>query len=50
MLIVSQDRNAPAAKTEPASADPETPGPKAKDFDNDQLQSFFTGLMNRNAE
>lgn len=45
-----QDRNAHVAEPEPEEPQPEGPaGNMAKDYDNEQLQSFFSGLMNRTA-
>ncbi|KAF7549088.1 hypothetical protein G7Z17_g6622 [Cylindrodendrum hubeiense] len=48
MLQRLKDRNAYTASPEGEGEEGENPaGNMAKDFDNDQLQSFFTGLMNR---
>ena len=49
-LTCTQDRNAHAASSEPDEAAEGSPaGNMAKDFDNEQLQNFFSGLMNRTA-
>ncbi|KFA80804.1 hypothetical protein S40288_04768 [Stachybotrys chartarum IBT 40288] len=48
MLQRIKDRNAPLASSDTALPDTDTSaGNLAKDFDNDQLQNFFSGLMNR---
>ncbi|POR38405.1 Cytoplasmic dynein 1 light intermediate chain 2 [Tolypocladium paradoxum] len=50
MLQRLKDRNAHAASPEPEEAGEESPaGNMAKEYDNEQLQSFFSGLMNRTA-
>ncbi|KPM35377.1 hypothetical protein AK830_g11191 [Neonectria ditissima] len=47
MLQRLKDRNAYTASPEGEAAEAENPASNPKAFDNDQLQSFFTGLMNR---
>ncbi|KAF4461816.1 dynein light intermediate chain [Fusarium albosuccineum] len=48
MLQRLKDRNAFTSTSEGESEEADTPANNmAKDYDNDQLQSFFTGLMNR---
>lgn len=45
-----QDRNARVASSGPDELDEESPtGNMAKEYDTEQLQSFFSGLMNRTA-
>ncbi|KAJ4160634.1 hypothetical protein NW754_003755 [Fusarium falciforme] len=48
MLQRLKDRNAYSSTSEAGTEEADTPANNmAKDFDNEQLQSFFTGLMNR---
>ncbi|KAL3965082.1 hypothetical protein ACCO45_002086 [Purpureocillium lilacinum] len=50
MLQRLKDRNAHVASPEPDELDEDGPTTNmAKDFDNEQLQNFFSGLMNRTA-
>ncbi|UNI13763.1 hypothetical protein JDV02_000475 [Purpureocillium takamizusanense] len=50
MLQRLKDRNAHAASPEPDESNDGGPSANlAKDFDNEQLQNFFSGLMNRTA-
>lgn len=52
LTLAEKDRNAHVASPPPDAATPENESPLsniAKDYDTEQLQSFFSGLMNRTA-
>ncbi|KOS21054.1 hypothetical protein ESCO_004118 [Escovopsis weberi] len=49
MLQRLKDRNAHIVSDPPSPQEESSVGNMAKDFDNEQLQSFFSGLMNRTA-
>lgn len=49
LLTVIQDRNAHTAASEPGSPEEDASGNMTKEYDNEQLQNFFSGLMNRTA-